>query len=437
MDRIKLPKTLRDINTKNYKEIDAFSWSHSCERLTQMLINTPGPISISINAPWGTGKTFFLNMVLEELDRVQTKNDNDFHRVYFSAWEFDESTDPALPLLSKVNSILSLDSTKNKSLNELVRHVLKNAAKKHMYFDQEKFYDSFLDDLSTFKSKFREMLGNTLRRNKLIILVDELDRCRPDWAVSFLERVKHLFSLPEIIFIFAIDDKQLASSISHSFGERFDSSGYLKRFFDYSFRIRPKHSPNLYKGFIPDSFEGFQAMNFAHVLSSYVDIGKVATRNAIKLAKKVQAFYLCGFKFPSPLMVLLSLMRDESIVKFSYQTLAQDFSTNPSDRFIDLFDHLNSQSNNKRYNIWDPGEAESLPLVLSEISFYSTRYSDHSYAGSVLQRHYKEKNSALNNADFQRIIKSLIEKIGYISIKQPLTILEKEVNSFLSIGMEL
>lgn len=72
----------------------------------------------------------------------------------------------------------------------------------------------------------------------IYILVDELDRCRPTYAIRMLESVKHLFATDGLVFIIATDTDQLAESVRAVYGANFESRGYLRRFFDRTYRFR-------------------------------------------------------------------------------------------------------------------------------------------------------------------------------------------------------
>ena len=71
----------------------------------------------------------------------------------------------------------------------------------------------------------------------LFILVDELDRCRPTYAIEMLERVKHLFNVDNVVFVLATDTDQLSSAIKAVYGAGFDSPRYLNRFFDQTYEF--------------------------------------------------------------------------------------------------------------------------------------------------------------------------------------------------------
>ena len=71
------------------------------------------------------------------------------------------------------------------------------------------------------------------KKGKLVIIIDELDRCRPTFAIQTLELAKHLFAIPGLVFIFALDIEQLSCSAKTVYGSGMDAAGYLCRFFDY------------------------------------------------------------------------------------------------------------------------------------------------------------------------------------------------------------
>lgn len=116
----------------------------------------------------------------------------------------------------------------------------------------EKLSDSALEKLisafrhqsasiSTFKgqveSVVRAMNRSDPKTRLMFVLVDELDRCRPSFAIRLLESAKHLFSIDGMVFIVATDTSQLSESVKAVYGAGFDSRRYLNRFFDRTYRF--------------------------------------------------------------------------------------------------------------------------------------------------------------------------------------------------------
>jgi KAP family P-loop domain len=81
------------------------------------------------------------------------------------------------------------------------------------------------------------MVVGGFKKSPFFVLVDELDRCRPTYAVELLERIKHLFDVDGIVFVVATDAQQLQCSVRALYGTDFDANRYLRRFFDQSFHF--------------------------------------------------------------------------------------------------------------------------------------------------------------------------------------------------------
>jgi hypothetical protein len=239
---------------------------------------------INLDAGWGHGKTFFIERLAQTLEakgRIVVR---------VNAWRDDHADDPLLPLMvgidaaisgvsnvpgavksswnaaKKAGAAVAIAAAKGTAIHlaskivgsgaEEIAEILgggvagsagaaaaaagKEAAE---LFDKhaEKLLEKFRSDRRSVES-FRVRLGETLgklfakqRSGPLYILIDELDRCRPSYAISTLERVKHLFDIDNVVFVVATDSQQLQHSIKAVYGNDFDSKRYLFRFFDRTF----------------------------------------------------------------------------------------------------------------------------------------------------------------------------------------------------------
>ncbi|WP_444883886.1 KAP family P-loop NTPase fold protein [Microbulbifer sp. PSTR4-B] len=111
-----------------------------------------------------------------------------------------------------------------------------------------KLFEDFQSKQTALK-KFKESLSEAITRlpqgqEKLIIFIDELDRCKPTFAIDLLEMIKHLFNLEKIIFVVAVNREQLDSSIKGVYGNEFDGHSCLDRFFDFEYQLA---EPERYK----------------------------------------------------------------------------------------------------------------------------------------------------------------------------------------------
>lgn len=118
---------------------------------------------------------------------------------------------------------------------------IKSAVEPELFEDFENF--------KRIKKEFRKTLKNISKDKKLIIFVDELDRCRPLYAIETLEAIKHFFSVPNVVFVLSVDIEQLSHSIATVYGQNMDSEGYLMRFVDMQFKL-PDPSIDIFCDFL-------------------------------------------------------------------------------------------------------------------------------------------------------------------------------------------
>ena len=127
------------------------------------------------------------------------------------------------------------------------------------------------------------------RGDRLIIFVDELDRCKPIYAVRLLERIKHYFDNERITFVFSINTNELQHTIKRYYGENFDACRYLDRFFDLRMSLPPANIANFYRSIsFNDSHYHYDRMcqevinkhNFSiREVAKYIRITKIAAFN--------------------------------------------------------------------------------------------------------------------------------------------------------------
>lgn len=230
------------------------------EVLTNLVTNYPSGFVLAINNEWGTGKTTFVQMWKQYLA------EKEFKTVYFNAWENDFEDNPLVAIIGELKALFGNDNSERfEKLLEyaatlskgIIPALIKGAVKN--YIDTDTFvetitegskglievFDKEVDDYATRKQnieKFKQSLAELLKANTpdkpLVFIIDELDRCRPNYAVSVLEQVKHLFSVSNIVFVLSIDKKQLSHAICGVYGsEKIDTTEYLRRFIDIEYSL--------------------------------------------------------------------------------------------------------------------------------------------------------------------------------------------------------
>ena len=239
-------------------EYDQLGRRKPAEILTHLVSSIEGPCVLAVDAPWGTGKTTFLRMWGRDL-----LNKENLLLINFNAWETDFSGNPFQALSSELTDGLKEHAKKSalkkfkKATGEIFKQIILNSIKVSTsgIVDPNQLKENNLvtyaeEKLSEYKREqesvqaFRKALENIAedlsksRKNRpLIIVIDELDRCRPPYAVELLEVAKHLFTVKNVVFVLAVNRLELENSIKVLYGNDFDSKGYLRRFFDIDFRL--------------------------------------------------------------------------------------------------------------------------------------------------------------------------------------------------------
>ncbi len=230
---------------------DLLGRKDAAEVLTRIIGNIEGPGAIAIDAEWGAGKTTFLNMWSRHLQK------QGFPIVAFNAWETDFAGDPMVALITELAEALGEEDSRSlkETANEIAIRILPNLFKPipilgnaiagavedtidHFREDRVSTYQRVRDDFRQFKanlSKAAQALSEGHDGHQLVVIIDELDRCRPSYAVELLEIAKHWFMVDHIVFVLAVNRSQLAHSIRVLYGADFDADGYLERFFDQDF----------------------------------------------------------------------------------------------------------------------------------------------------------------------------------------------------------
>ena len=253
-----------DVPECNPFENDLLDRREQVEVLTHIVGSIEGPCTIAIDAPWGAGKTTFIRMWSQHL------RNNRFPVVSFNAWETDFLDDPFIALSEELSQ--GVQQYADESLSEKIKHVKqmslevarralpgllrlatagvldvspiinKEAVEMLSSIAQERLaaHLATQESLQDFRNTLEDMAKTLSECNSglpLVVIVDELDRCRPSYATELLEVAKHFFVVNNIIFVLAINRSELAHSIRALYGESFDALGYLRRFFDIDFRL--------------------------------------------------------------------------------------------------------------------------------------------------------------------------------------------------------
>ena len=269
-----------------------------------------GSLVLSIDSGWGKGKTTFINMWRKKL-----QSSDKYKTLYFNAWENDDSEDSLLSLVAEMEETLFAKNLKDATLQR-IKTTSKALLKKSVPIALKIATQGLLDlekvnlgestekgiaeivgklgeiELKNYKSqkiaktKFKEALTEyQMKENKKIIFfIDELDRCRPTYAIETLERIKHLFDIDNYIFILALDKEQLAYSIQTLYGQKMDSVGYLRRFIDIEFKL-PEPDRETFTELLLEKYQlkNNKTKHFENYLKLAIESHKLSLRDIEKL----------------------------------------------------------------------------------------------------------------------------------------------------------
>ena len=239
-----------DNSDKNGFGRDKLNRKEFGDRLTKFLENQTDGNVFALDAGWGQGKTTFVEMWQED-------SDNHLKTIYFDAFANDYQKDPFLALATEIygeiqeesdclrrsildvekvraiSSILS-DALLEKIIGKAGSDVVKKLTEAHDAILTER-----LEEAKKTKSAieaFRDSLKGHVEKispgKPLIFIVDELDRCRPDFALDLLETIKHFFEVPGIIFLLVMNQKALSDMIHIRYGTD-DGTRYMQKFVQF------------------------------------------------------------------------------------------------------------------------------------------------------------------------------------------------------------
>jgi hypothetical protein len=243
---------------------------------------------LALDARWGEGKTWFVRHWQRHLEN------EDHNVVYLDAFANDYLDDPFLVVTSEITNILSKDKKTKGKVKKLIDlsasvgsallpslpkvaltlglHLIGagffNGVLQQGYENAKDEIDKLSDEASDrikesiqekiacheaekkTLSEFKKHLAETVVRldKPLVFIIDELDRCRPDFAIRLIERIKHFFDIPKIVFILVMNKPQLIQSVHSLYGYSVETNGdYFEKFIDFTIKFPQLGKTNNYE----------------------------------------------------------------------------------------------------------------------------------------------------------------------------------------------
>ena len=238
-------------------------------KILEVISEKRSSCTFALNGAWGTGKTFVLNMLMNQLWEYHSDKYIVFH---YNCWQYDYYEEPLIAIVAAMLDSVDEENhllpenlrDKAKAGMELAKPVLKKIAtdfvKNKIGVDltdvvssvkdyqealnaeeQKKEESRSFDEFYSFKKAIQQA-QNEIRKltedRTLVVVVDELDRCLPNYAIKVLERLHHLFAnIDNTAIILAVDKSQLNQTIAQSFGKDTDTTKYLRKFVNLELQL--------------------------------------------------------------------------------------------------------------------------------------------------------------------------------------------------------
>ena len=241
--------------------------------VTEHISANRGNVSFAINGVWGCGKSFVLDMYEEKLSQIQSEEtaSEKYFIIRYNCWKYDYYEEPLIAIVSTLISAIeektkffkdseekakflgtlkavgiSFLSLANSTIKEKIGLDLETAydivqngiAEGQAAFNREQAYNVYFN-LNKAIETLQKLLNGLSGEYTIVLLVDELDRCLPEYAIKVLERLHHITeNVENIITVISIDKEQLASNIQSIFGEENNTNRYLKKFIQFKLDLK-------------------------------------------------------------------------------------------------------------------------------------------------------------------------------------------------------
>lgn len=242
------------------------------DNLKYSIITKDTPYVLLLENNFGMGKTHFITRFAYYLYNIG------INTIYFSVWENDYIENPFISFSSEIIKYFKQESKSNKikNLTKAIGQLIYNIAKSTSFSSGINIMginsnctidiDSFLTAFETFISNTKEKndciykfkielkkLIDTLEYKKLVIIIDELDRCRPDYAMKTLEIIKHFFDIEGLFIIVTTNEKSLQKSVKALYGIDDENNGDSECYFNKFFTERMNMFEPNYLKFVQDN----------------------------------------------------------------------------------------------------------------------------------------------------------------------------------------
>lgn len=307
----------------------------------RLIKNLSGGSVLAVTGVWGVGKTTALRMLESKLLDTTSEFEGEIQQQFsvckIDAWANDDLEEPLLALLAALKDARPEPAAMQKLTESAISYikpltlagvkVASNSLGVGSIVDAIESATNHKSELSLLlenlksrnevRQKFRTELSALAEDKKLILFVDELDRCRPDFALRLLERLKHFFEVPNVIVVLGVDLDSLSDVVQGSYGANFDGRRYLERFVHLELELKPSVNAALlrtlvFKFGLDPFFAGNQRWNNSKeaFVSTLLELARSSSWSIRRLERAIARLSLALHKlsqkqvFQGPLLAL-------------------------------------------------------------------------------------------------------------------------------------
>ncbi len=200
--------------------------------------------TIAVHAPYGGGKTFFATKLEDKIKKIKLDDKEDknitYTPIYIDMWQNDYK-DPLLTILESLNLEKTTWSKIKKGLKVIlpIVSVGLNVGTSGTIGLNTKYIANLLEGKDKNSINYiKEVLTAKAKQQKLVFLIDEIDRCNPDFAITMLERIKHFFNIDNIVFVLFINQMYVQNLEQKYLGHGVDTNSYMAKFIDKAIYLK-------------------------------------------------------------------------------------------------------------------------------------------------------------------------------------------------------
>lgn len=246
--------------------LDRDDFVEKLESLVEIISENNQGCCFGLNGVWGSGKSFVLNMFEKRIKDIQSEEtcDNKYFVFHYDCWEYDYYEEPAIAIIAamldatdkELNIFSQSDRDKAKkvaweTVKDILKRVAKELCKNKIGIDLVELAtnaidncigenESGFDSLYCFKQaleKTRNGIREISSRKTVVIIVDELDRCLPEYTIKVLERLHHIFTnINNVIVMISMDVNQIEYSLKGIYGD-INVDTYLRKLISFKVNL--------------------------------------------------------------------------------------------------------------------------------------------------------------------------------------------------------